>query len=60
MGNEVTIIITGLLFFIIAGVFGCLGIYHIIVKSNKKKASIFFGIGFLIIILYLIGTFIYL
>ncbi|KHF40267.1 hypothetical protein [Halalkalibacter okhensis] len=57
MSQEIVIVISVFLLFILTGVFGAIGIYSIL-HHNKKRAIWSFAIGFILIIVYLLFMFI--
>ncbi|WP_251194007.1 hypothetical protein [Halalkalibacter oceani] len=56
MTQELVIILTVIGFFLLTGIFGMFGIYSIF-QQKKKRALWSFGIGFMMIVAYLLVMF---
>ncbi|MFV8828291.1 hypothetical protein [Alkalihalobacterium sp. APHAB7] len=59
MDPGMMIVLLGIGFFLLTGVFGGLGFFFIM-KANKRLAAIFFAIGFSCIGIYIISLFTFL
>ncbi|OLO42499.1 hypothetical protein BTR23_00320 [Alkalihalophilus pseudofirmus] len=59
MDPAIIIVLVGIGFFLLTGVFGGLGFYFIM-KANKRLATTFFAIGFSCIAIFIITLFIFL
>ncbi|WP_100407279.1 hypothetical protein [Bacillus solitudinis] len=56
MQQEIIFVLILFFFFLITGLFGGIGVYSLM-KNNKTRAKWSFTIGFICIIIYIIGMF---
>ncbi|ADU30531.1 hypothetical protein [Evansella cellulosilytica] len=59
MDTEIIFVFIGIGLFVLAAIFGGLGITFLL-KNNRKQAIIFLGIGITIILIYIISFFVFL
>ncbi|MBU9712132.1 hypothetical protein [Evansella tamaricis] len=55
MQLEIMIVFLGIGLFLLAGLFGGLGIYFFLKKNRRVLSAVFMGIGFLLIVVYIIS-----